>query len=37
MVKESAYLKNIISNNVSLVIKSFLKIRKLNLIKNKLT
>ena len=36
MVKESAYLKNIIQRNVSVVIKSFLRIRKLNLTKNKM-
>ena len=36
MIKESSLLKQIIYNNVSVVIKSFLKIRKLNLIKNKM-
>jgi hypothetical protein len=36
MVKESSYLKGIISRNVSVVIKSFLRIRKLNLTKNKI-
>jgi hypothetical protein len=36
MVKESEFLKTIIKSNVFLVIKSFLKIRKLNLIKNKI-
>lgn len=36
MIKESVHLKAIIQSNVSIVIKSFLKIRKLNLTKNKL-
>ena len=35
MIKESSWLMDIIRRNVSLVIKSFLKIRKLNLTKNK--
>lgn len=34
-MKESDYLKRIVKKNVFLVIKSFLKIRKLNLTKNK--
>lgn len=36
MIKESAHLKSIVTENVNIVIKSFLKIRKLNLTKNKL-
>jgi hypothetical protein len=36
MIKESVHLKGIIQRNVNIVIKSFLKIRKLNLTKNKL-
>lgn len=36
MIKESVHLKGIIQNNVNIVIKSFLKIKKLNLTKNKL-
>ena len=35
MIKESVHLKGIIYQNVNIVIKSFLKIRKLNLTKNK--
>lgn len=35
MIKESPHLKGIIQNNVSIVIKSFLKVKKLNLTKNK--
>lgn len=35
MIKESTHLKGIIQHNVNIVIKSFLKIRKLNLTKNK--
>lgn len=35
MIKESAVLKSIIQRNVSIVIKSFLRVRKLNLTKNK--
>lgn len=35
MIKESSHLKGIIQGNVNIVIKSFLKIRKLNLTKNK--
>jgi Mg2+/Co2+ transporter CorB len=35
MIKESTHLKGIIQQNVNIVIKSFLKIRKLNLTKNK--
>ena len=35
MIKESTHLKGIIYENVNIVIKSFLKIRKLNLTKNK--
>lgn len=36
MIKESEFLKTIIKSNVFLVVKSFLKIRKLNLTKNKI-
>ena len=36
MVKESTVLKQNIQKNVNIVIKSFLKIRKLNLTKNKM-
>jgi hypothetical protein len=35
MIKESEHLKSIIQQNVNIVIKSFLKIRKLNLTKNR--
>ena len=35
MIKESSILKLILSMNVTIVIKMFLKIRKLNLTKNK--
>jgi len=35
MIKESTVLKSIIQRNVSIVIKSFLRVRKLNLTKNK--
>ena len=35
MIKESVHLKGIIQENVNIVIKSFLKVRKLNLTKNK--
>jgi E3 ubiquitin-protein ligase UBR4 len=35
MIKESPHLKAIIQDNVFIVIKSFLKVRKLNLTKNK--
>ncbi|CDW77116.1 e3 ubiquitin-protein ligase ubr4 [Stylonychia lemnae] len=36
IIKDSLFLKSKIQTNVSLIIKSFLKIRKLNLVKNKL-
>ena len=35
MIQESTHLKGIIQNNVNIVIKSFLKVKKLNLTKNK--
>jgi hypothetical protein len=35
MIKESDNLKRRIQNNVNIVIKSFLKVKKLNLTKNK--
>ena len=35
MIRESSHLKGLVQSNVNIVIKSFLKVRKLNLIKNK--
>jgi len=35
MIRESAPLKSLVQSNVNIVIKSFLKVRKLNLIKNR--
>lgn len=36
MIKESSELKKRIQNNVNFVIKAFLKVKKLNLSKNKI-